>query len=277
LPSGEYETDALEGLFSLVETRWPPIIERMSRKEDVNDAVDDIFQFVALQRARVPLLRDAIEVIEAERVKLAMMAMTAMGMLPPPPAGCPDLLDQVAISVDPHRSILAMPAVIRATGTVLDRAGFGILHNRTAVPFLSSDNPVVYFDPTIAPEMMRPYTLKRNDGHLVVLMPLTPSMLLYGHSINKREFDRVGITHSDLADERKVLLINEQICRFAYDAVFANQEGFEPFVQPLALTSPVVHFSTLEVGGLVTTTAHFEFGCRPSKPKWDPAVSSPTF
>jgi hypothetical protein len=271
LPGGGRDTDALENLFSTLEAKWPPIIERLSRKENVNDELEAIFQFVALQRARVPAMRDAIELMEAARVKSTMKVMAAAGILPRPPKEYPpDLLDHVTVSIDPHRSILAIPRLIQDMGLVFDRIGIGVLHNTTGIPFVTSDNPVVFFDPAEPPESMKPYTLDRPDSPVVLLMPLTPTMMLYGHSIAKPSFAQFGIVHGDLADEAKVHLMNEQICRFAYEAVFAPRPGSEPMVQPFAMESPIVRVSSIKVNGGVADIVQFAFGPRPTKPKWDP-------
>jgi len=268
LPDGGRDTDALENLFSILEAKWPPIVERLSRKEDVNDELEAIFQFVALQRARVPAMRDAIELMEAARVKSTILAMAAAGKLPPPPEGFPNLLDNVVVSIDPHRSILAMPTLMKAMGLVFDRIGIGVLHNVTSIPFVTSDNPVVFFDPSALPEDMKPYTLDRGDGPVVLLMPLSPTMMLYGHSIDKPRFARFGLGHGELSDEVRALMMNEQISRFAYEAVFAPQPGFEPMVQLFASESPIVRVSSAKVKGRIADTARFEFGPRPVKPKW---------
>lgn len=270
MPGGGRDTDALENLFSELEGKWPPIIERLSRRENVNDELEAIFQFVALQRARVPAMRDAIELMEAARVKSTMKVMAAAGKLPPPPEGFPDLLDHVVVSIDPHRSILAMPKLMEATGLVMHRVGIGVLHNTTGVPFVTSDNPVVFFDPSEPPESMKPYTLDRSGGPVVLMMPLTPTMMLYGHSMAKPSFARFGLTHGDLTDEAKVLMMNEQICRFAYEAVFAHRPGFEPMVRPFAKESPIVRVESIKVNGGIADIAQFDFGPRPIKPKWDP-------
>ncbi|MBX9647954.1 MAG: DUF4238 domain-containing protein [Xanthobacteraceae bacterium] len=106
LPGGGRDTDALENLFSELEGKWPPIIERLSRRENVNDELEAIFKFIALQRGRVPAMRDAIEIIEAARVKSRMKVMAAAGKLPPPPEGVPGLLDHVVRGRDRARGAL---------------------------------------------------------------------------------------------------------------------------------------------------------------------------
>jgi hypothetical protein len=46
-------------------------------------------------------------------------------------------------------SLHAMSDLARGFGVILDHLGFEVLHNETDVSFLTSDNPVVCFDPTV--------------------------------------------------------------------------------------------------------------------------------
>ena len=46
-------------------------------------------------------------------------------------------------------SLHAMPDLAKGFSIILDQLGFEVLHNKTDVSFLTSDNPVVCFDPTV--------------------------------------------------------------------------------------------------------------------------------
>ena len=61
--------------FQSIEDKWPGIVDRIHRRENVNDSLEEIFQFMALQRARVPASRDATERIHAEDVMAAGSAV----------------------------------------------------------------------------------------------------------------------------------------------------------------------------------------------------------
>ena len=45
--------------------------------------------------------------------------------------------------------ILAMADLAKGVGTIIDAIGFEILENHTSEAFVTTDNPVVYFDPTV--------------------------------------------------------------------------------------------------------------------------------
>ena len=81
-PNGEKDHNALEDCFSTIEDKWPKIVDRLHRREDVNDSLDDIIIFISLQRVRVPATRDTIERIYAERVMLAARRLDEAGALP---------------------------------------------------------------------------------------------------------------------------------------------------------------------------------------------------
>ena len=107
-PGGGVDNNALEDLFSTLESGWPEVVEKLHPRDSVNDHLELIFQFIALQRVRVPAARDLAEAIYAATVRGTMNHLARAGKLPPPPAEYPDLLDRVTISIDPHQSIHAM-------------------------------------------------------------------------------------------------------------------------------------------------------------------------
>ena len=241
----------------------------MQRRENVNDALNDIFEFVALQRARVPALRDAAERMAAATLKATLLQLDAMARLPPKPEGNADILNSVDFAIDLHHSIHSMPTFIRAMGEVFNRIGLGILHNVTDVPFITSDNPVVYFDPRTSEEELLPYTLDRAGGPVVLCFPITPRLMLYGHSSMREGFVCDGLRHSDMAKKELVELMNRQTSRFAYRAVFADRAGFEDLVRDHAHESPVVRSNILQQGTETLVVHQSVFGKRETKPKWE--------
>ena len=94
---------------------------------------------------RVPAARD---ISLAEQAKATHRVLDQAGKLPPKPKGHEDILDHISVSIDPHQSLHAMPALMRGFGHVLNWLEFEVVHNETDVSFLTSDNQVVVFDPT---------------------------------------------------------------------------------------------------------------------------------
>lgn len=267
LPDGGRDTNRLEDFFSELEDKWPWIVDALAARDMVNDRLGDIFTFVALQRARVPAARDAAEQMLAATVLATARQLEAEGKLPPPPKGHENLLDDVVVSIDPHQSIHAMLQIIEAMGQVLHRVGFVVLHNQTDRDFITSDNPVIYFDPSVSNEALRPYGLQPN-GNVVLMMPVAPQLMLFGTSWDKARFAERGIEHCAIVDRDKVAAMNEKVVRFAYEAVFAGQEPDEGMIRAHAAQSPVLKATHLPLAS--GRGIHFEhvFGQRTKQPKW---------
>jgi hypothetical protein len=266
LPGGGRDNNTLEDLFCKVEDKWSPLVERLQRREPIN--LEDLYEFIVLQRSRVPAVRDAAEKIRAESVRIAALTMDKAGRLPPKPDGHPDIIEKAVISIDPHQSILAIPAFMQAMGRVIDMLGFGVLHNTTDTPFLTSDNPVVYFDPRRADDDMLPYTIDRDDRVVAFQFPITPKVMLYGYSEIRAPFRELGLRHADLDDPEKVDTFNRLTCRFGYRAVFSQMPGAKVLAREYAATSPIVRTMIVpqERGHLLMTQS--VFGPRVPKPKW---------
>jgi hypothetical protein len=237
-PDGGRDT-ALKEFFSTLESEWPPLVERIRRREDIDDAKETLYKFVSLQRVRVPASRDATERRAADILMAQLRALDAAGRLPPKPEEHPDILDHADFAIDPHHSIHAMPDQLRDMGHLIDTLGFTFLHNTTATPFLTSDNPVVYFDPSVPEDELKPYALTPG-APTILLFPIAPTIMLLGDSRLREPFLDGGFRHADLSDAGIIDEMNKMCCRFAYTAVFASVPGFESVVKQYADKSPIV-------------------------------------
>ena len=268
LPDGGHDHDKLENFFSKYEAKWPEIVQKFRAKENVNDALGTIYAFIALQRARVPAARDACERLLAEAVKATLRQLDVAGKLPPP-KGCEDILDHVAVAIDPHQSIHAMVPSINGIGELLGQIGIGVLHNKTDVPFLTSDNPVIWFDPSLPEDQMQPYAV-RLDGPIVLMFPIASDLMIYGYSTKRDQFACHGLCYGELSDVTTVETMNRQICRFAYESVFASKPGFDKLVKEHADVSPVIWTETIPAPSGQHLLCQYVWGERTRKPKWKP-------
>jgi Protein of unknown function (DUF4238) len=266
-PDGGVNHNALEDCFSKIEEKWPGIVDRLHRQENTNDSLQDVFQFMILQRVRVPASRDVVELILAEFFKAKMRELDAAGKLPPKPKGFKDILDHVEVSIDPHRSIHAIPQIIKRYGQVFNLMGFCALTNKTNVPFLTSDNPVIWFDPSVPDADLKPYVF-RPGGPVMLLFPVSPSLVIVGDSSRRNEFAVNGLDMADLSDRQSVKAINRQVCRFSYEAVYAQKAGHEKLIQKYAARSPVPEFIRVSAEKGETPLFQMIFGKRERKPKW---------
>jgi len=264
---GGRDDETLENAFSIFETKWPSIVERILRYENVNDSLEDIFAFVGLQRVRVPAARDAVEAALASSVKATTRLMASLGKLPDLPEGAEDLLDHLEVAIDPHQSLTAMANLLKGIGEMFDQIGLCALHNTTDIPFLTSDNPVVWFDPSVPDIRMQPYNVVLG-GPINLLFPITPHVMIYGDSNMIDSFTRNGIEHHELGDRHLVKRMNRQICCFGYSAVFAQRQGHEPLIKKYANISPVIQTSEIPDGDGMLVMHQTVFGERKRNPKW---------
>jgi hypothetical protein len=259
LPDGGRDNNKLENFFGTIESTWNPLAARLrsgsgnfTRSEFV-----DLFTFLILMRVRVPAARDMVEVTLAEDVKATARLLDQQGKLPPKHEGHENILDHVRVAIDPRMSLHAMPDLARGFGILLDHLGFEVLHNKTNVTFLTSDNPVVCFDPTVPEGRVLPYRVRPPHGAIELLFPIDAETLLRGLTRQHRAGPR-SLGRRVLRDRQEVKRINRFMARFGYRFVFARDRTHESLIVKHASTSPVIDM----LNGCV-------FGPRPIKPKWD--------
>jgi hypothetical protein len=267
MPDGGMDHNTLEDFFQKYESDWPEFLNAIREQKNDRDLAMQFFTFVGMMKTRVPASRDAAEIILANNVLGFMRQMDAAGKLPPKPPGREDILDHVQCAIDPHQSIHAMKPLLDGFAQVLDRLGFEILSNRTAADFITTDNPVIYFDPSIPHHMMFPYTL-RSIGEAELFFPLDAHTMAHGHTKFKSTFVRNGFQYRDVEDVNEVRSINQLASRFGYKMVFAKSDSYGELVEEFAQMSPVVSASFLQTDRGTAVLHQMVFGSRPSKPKW---------
>jgi hypothetical protein len=160
-----------------------------------------------------------------------------------------------------------MVSVAQGIGQVFDRVGFGALHNKTEIPFLTSDNPVIWFNPSVKDSDLHPYVLQP-DGPVILLFPVSPSLVIYGDSPMRDQFASEGLGVADLSNTGLVEAINRQVCRFGCQAIFAQKSGQERLIQEHAELSPTIRFDRIGADEGETVVFEMVFGMRERKPKW---------
>ncbi|WP_460357883.1 MULTISPECIES: DUF4238 domain-containing protein [unclassified Pseudomonas] len=266
-PDGGMDNNKLEDFFCEFEGEWPPLVKRLEARENINDSLESLFNFMALQRARVPACRDAVELVLAATVKSIAKTMYRDGKLPALPMGGENLLDKMQISIDPHQSIHAMVAIIRGIGQIIDSVGWVVFHNKTSRPFLTSDNPVAWFDSSLPFDQQKPYVVNP-DGPILAQFPISPKILLVGASEYRATFLHQGLVHTDTSSEEWVEHVNAQTCRFGYEAVISNTEAQADLIAEFSKISPVHVSNTVTINNGTAIFHSFEFGSRRKKPRW---------
>ena len=271
LPQGGRDNNTFEDFFGTIESKWNGLTARMCSGADgisywSGDDFQDLFTFLGLMRVRVPAARDMVEVMLAEHDKATTRLLDQQGKLPPKPLGAEDILDHLSVAIDPHMSLRAMGQLAIGFGVVLDHVGFEVLHNKTSVSFLTSDNPVVCFDPSVPEGSVLPYQVRPPRGSIELLFPINPDTMLRGHSALRRPGPpRLG--HTKLTDRGEAKRINRFLARFGYRFVFARDRTHESLIVKYASTSPVMKMIS-KPKSTSEPIMHCVFGPRPIKPKW---------
>lgn len=268
LPDGGQDNNRLEDAFSEVESTWPGIVDDLSLRRDLGDRMSRLFEFIGLLRVRGPAARDPVELYLAHFARRKMLALTANGRLPPLPAGLD--FDDIVISIDPHQSIHAMVQMLQGFAIIWESTGLQVVHNTTDEPFITSDNPVVVFDPSVPDEQVLPYTVRPPHGRVELLLPISDRVLLRGSSEVPilRRGDR--LSHKEMTSRAEVRRVNRFVARFGYRFVFANHGGLEALVAKHAAVSPTIRFDVVPAGdGGEFNFSQMVFGPRPKKPKWN--------
>lgn len=265
---GGTDNNKLEDFFCEFEGEWPPIVKRLEAREDINNSLESLFNFMALQRARVPACRDAVELALAATVKSVAKKMYRDGKFPALPKGSENLIDEMQISIDPHQSIHAMASIIKSIGKIIDSVGWVVFHNNTNRPFLTSDNPVVWFDSSLPFSQQKPYTINPL-GPILVQFPISPKILLIGASEYRENFLHHGLVHTDTSSDKWIEHVNAQTCRFGYEAVISNTESQTELIAEFSDISPVHASISVMINNTSALFHSFEFGHRRKKSKWN--------
>lgn len=269
LPDGSLDR-GLEKFFQLTEDRWPSIVESFKSSGQLSeDLVEPFYQFMGAMRVRGPASRDAAELTYAEQVRMAGEVLQRRGDLPSPPPGLEEALSMknLVLKVDPHQSIHALPHMLDGFSKVLEYLGFCVVRNETPIDLITSDNPVVYFDPTVSENALRPYAIQ-NGPPIELMFPITPKLLIVGHSnwagpYRHSTFSEIRCTTADM-----IRRANRYVARFGYREVYATNRAHDVLIEKWADQSPVVRNTILKTDTGSGVISEWVFGSRPSKPKW---------
>ena len=262
LPNGNTDFNKLEDFFGTIESTWPNILTKLeSRTILAEEELSTLYTFLYLMKVRVPATRDGVEKMLAFQVKEMGRMLEVRGELPPRP---PELEGvDIQVSIDPHQSIHAMTEIAKGFQRVLDAVHFVIYHNKTQIPLLTSDNPIVYFDSSAPENEMQPYALEPRS--LEFIFPISSSIVLHGHP----SYTDPNHPYKTIANEKKILRFNRLICKFGYERIFASTRKHEPLIVRYAEKSPILDIDTHSFGKGRFIQWRHKFGVRTKLPKWD--------
>ncbi len=269
-PDGGRDNSRLENAFAKIEATWTPLIEKTMRGEAVEGGISTLINFLLLHRVRVPTARDAHEKMRVALVRATARHLHETGRLPSGPGKLDfEYLERNSVvAIDPHTSIHAMPNLAKGMERVLNVIGYEILENETTEDFITSDNPVIYFDPAVSESAVQPYRIHPGRMQVELLFPMTPRHLFWGHVILRDQFLKKGVFYRGLDDVEFVRRVNRFVTRFSNRFVFSRATGHRELVAKYAGTSPVVEIAHIKTGTGRAIVAQSVFGRREPKPKW---------
>lgn len=262
--AGIYDTDSLEDVFSTVEALWPNYLSSMMRREEDGSHLSDILEFVALQRSRVPATRDVWEYMHTDSLGAIARFMQSQGALPEAPPRSKDILDRVNFSINPESSLEAIARGLSACEKLFNTLNFSILFNQTSIPFLTSDNPVIWYDPTVADSSLKPYQIDL-DGPIELLFPLSPEAILFGSNQPQKELLHYG----EVKATSIAMRMNRLLIRFAYNTVFARDDQHQKLIEQHADESPTIRTTSIPSIRGQYIVGEAVFAKRRQKVKWE--------
>jgi hypothetical protein len=269
LADGGQDNNALENAFSEIEFHWPEIIRKLQHQVPLGNIETYLYEFLAMLRVRVPATRDMVELSLAAQVKAEVLNLIDSGAAPPPPPGF-DFEKQGGVAIDPHRSLRAMKEMTQAFANVIGHIRFEVVHNETAIPYITSDNPVAYFDPDKNTRQLQPYNVLPGRRRIELVFPLTRNMMLRGHSDFFLKDPSDKIRHRFTDNKSEVKRHNALLSRFAYRLVFGSQPDMKAIAEKYQSVAPILKTTTIPVAGGRYLQQQWVFGKRPSKLKWAP-------
>jgi hypothetical protein len=228
---------SLETFFSKAEDRIPKFVQRLEAKESLEpDTHTDIIEYLCMMRTRVPSTLKAATTLLAEMVRREPYADAIQlpdsirkifsdthpqfsDVLHKPDVSLKTLIDigLLVVPIDPHRALTAMPHLVASLAPIFGRYGMiKIVHNTTDVPFLSNDNPVMYYSRGFG-EAITPYPRSPFD-EIELFAPLTPAMAIYSSTRTPGT-----ALHSDISDRTVVDRLNRITVMFADRHIFSSQ------------------------------------------------------
>ncbi len=228
----------LENFFSeKIEKDWPFTVRLIQDGPKTLRSLRNLYMFLYAMRVRVPNCRKAVEYalqqqvrvvsgmikdkeyFEGEREGIALINKTLNSNF----QSMEELYDAgiINITIDPHRSLLAMADIAKGFALVVSAIQFHFVKNCTPVDFNRSDNPVVYFPHGQQPTACEPYQF-RPMRPFEFIFPITKRYCLYHNSQYPIRAQQIAVTETN--DSNLVGRINKFIGAFADRFLVSSKE-----------------------------------------------------
>jgi len=188
----------IEHFFSnKIETHWPNTVQIIEGGPGSTRELSNLYMFLYATRVRVPNCRKAVEYALQQQVRVVSGMIKEPNFLDDERKGIALInkhlnanfqsMDEIYdagiinITIDPHRSLLAMADIAKGFSLVVLSMQFHFIKNRTPIDFNCSDNPIVYFPAGQQPSACAPYQFRLNRP-FEFIFPVTKRCCLYHNS-----------------------------------------------------------------------------------------------
>jgi hypothetical protein len=258
LLEGGRENHRFEDLWNCVETVWSDTMRALGERR-ISPAVSfNVLGMLTIMRVRVPAARDRTAVMLEAKLRSQYQTLEEYGMLPAEFERYAGRFEEVPVGINPHHTLFAMNEQFREMGNLAFGMGFEVLHNRTETPFITSDNPVCFYDPRRSPAERLPY---ETEGEIELVFPLTANMMLRGTTA-RRPVNTIS-AHTDVNDATLVRRLNCTVAQFAYRMAIARDRSSDDIVAAHAGVVPTVTTHTRRHGKNIEIVVIDVFGQRP--------------
>jgi len=226
LLDGTQDNHQLEDLWNTIETVWPATVRALESRQLSHAISLNVLGMLAIMRVRVPAARDVHAILMEAKLRNEMKDLEQAGKLPLRFERYAGQLDTVPVGINPQRTLPTMSGDLKLIGDLCFRLGFEVLHNRTKIPFLTSDNPVCSYNPRPALLRRVPYD---HEGDVELLFPLTAKMVLRG-TTKRRPVNMIS-RHKDVADPFVIRRINRTVAQFSYRMTLAQDRSNDELIR----------------------------------------------
>jgi hypothetical protein len=221
---GELDRVTMESFFGQSETKLPRLLEAASNSILDFDQQTDLIKFVALQMVRAPMTRDQLSYLAnmafpRDAASLVSLGVDAQGvsLLQKAWDGDRRAADEVSLRLS--------KAFLPARTMQLERLNYSLIHLRSADGLLSTDNPAILVGVSETGAGWR--LVESLPGQRIIMIyPLTQSILLFGVSKNRRPGELFSFGHFEIHKADAISrMVNSLLVSFARRQVYApNRE-----------------------------------------------------
>jgi hypothetical protein len=242
-PEGGEEHHELEDLWAAIEEVWPATL-RAVRARRLSPAISfNVLGMVAIMKTRVPAARDRNSLLMAAELRASMEALERIGKLPTEYQIYAGKLDTVPVAANPKRTLAKIFEEMKEIGDLYFRMGFEVFHNSSDLPFITSDNPVCFYNPVDFIHRRSPYDL---EADVELIFPLDAHTALRGNS-KLKPVNQI-VRHRQVRDASAVRRLNRTIAQFGYRYVIAADRSSDDLAGLYAQCCPTVEIEVRPEG-----------------------------